>query len=221
MKTRVKVCCIKSVEEARLAESFGAAAIGLVSKMPSGPGVIDDDQIAEIMKHTGNSIDTFLLTSFVTAKDIIEQHNKFKTTTIQLVDNLPDEEFMQLRAALPETSLVQVVHVIDDDSIQYAINKSQIADALLLDSGNPNLEVKELGGTGKVHNWQISKQIVDRVDVPVILAGGLNDGNVAEAILTVNPYAVDLCSGVRTNGNLDEVKLKKFFEEVNKTDSQS
>lgn len=87
-------------------------------------------------------------------------------------------------------------------------------DALLLDSRNPNLAVKELGGTGRVHNWQLSRQIREQVSKPVFLAGGLHAGNVREAIETVQPFGLDLCSGVRTNGQLDMRKLEAFFERV-------
>ncbi|HNL40150.1 MAG TPA: hypothetical protein PKH43_13465, partial [Saprospiraceae bacterium] len=84
-------------------------------------------------------------------------------------------------------------------------------DALLLDSGNPNLAVKELGGTGRVHNWAISRRIVEQSGVPVFLAGGLRPDNVQAAVEAVQPWGLDLCSGVRTEGRLDEQKLAAFF----------
>jgi phosphoribosylanthranilate isomerase len=83
-----------------------------------------------------------------------------------------------------------------------------------LDSGNPNLFVKELGGTGRTHNWELSRKIRESIKVPIFLAGGLNQDNVRSAIETVEPYGVDLCSGVRTNGNLDEIKLEAFFKAI-------
>ncbi|MEO8664974.1 MAG: phosphoribosylanthranilate isomerase [Ignavibacteria bacterium] len=216
MKTPlVKICCISSADEAKMAITHGASALGLVSHMPSGPGVISDEKIIEIMKVIPNKIDSFLLTSETSAAKIIKQHQKFKTNTIQIVDKVDNVVYQELSRKLPETVLVQVVHVNDESSVDYAIEVSKYADALLLDSGNPNLKVKELGGTGRVHNWQLSKKIRELVDIPVILAGGLNPDNVREAIETVEPYAVDLCSGVRTNGELDEAKLKKFFDAVN------
>ena len=87
-------------------------------------------------------------------------------------------------------------------------------DALLLDSGNPNLKVKELGGTGRIHNWDLSRLIVEKAGIPVFLAGGLNPKNVLKAIKIVQPYGVDICSGVRSNNSLDEEKLKAFFHQV-------
>jgi phosphoribosylanthranilate isomerase len=85
------------------------------------------------------------------------------------------------------------------------------ADALLLDSGNPSLRVKELGGTGRVHDWTISRRICADAGVPVFLAGGLGPGNVAEALRAVGATGVDICSGVRTDGALDRAKLARFI----------
>ncbi|MDQ3194041.1 MAG: phosphoribosylanthranilate isomerase [Bacteroidota bacterium] len=213
--TKVKICCISSVDEAALAIKYGASALGFVSQMPSGPGVISDEQITGIMRSVPENIDSFLLTSETSAEKIIEQHEKFKTNTIQLVDNVDIEVYREVSRKLPGTVIVQVVHVTNAGSVEYAIEISQYVDAILLDSGNPDLKVKELGGTGRVHNWQLSRKIRDKVNVPVLLAGGLNPENVRDAIKTVEPYAVDLCSGVRTNDKLDQIKLKKFFEAVN------
>lgn len=199
-----------------LAIKCGASALGLVSEMPSGPGVIDDDLIAEIVSKIPPPIATFLLTSKQTAKEIITQHSKTKTNTLQLVDHLPHYELEKLREQLPEIKLVQVIHVLDEQSIHEAISVQKYVDALLLDSGNPKLKIKELGGTGRTHNWEISRKIVKSVNIPVFLAGGLNVENVDEAIKTVRPFGLDICSGVRINNQLDEKKLELFFEIVNK-----
>ena len=212
---RVKICCISSVDEAMLAIKYGASALGLVSEMPSGPGVIDENLIAEIASRVPPPVATFLLTSKQTAEEIIAQQLKTKVNTIQLVDHLPYEELVKLRKHVTGIKLVQVIHVVDEYSIEEALNAQKYVDALLLDSGNPKLEVKELGGTGRIHNWAISRKIKDRVNIPVFLAGGLNPGNVLEAIKAVQPYGLDICSGVRTNNMLDEEKLKLFFREVN------
>jgi len=213
-KINVKICCIGSKVEADLAIKYGASSLGLVGNMPSGPGVIDDVLIKDIARHTPSHISTFLLTSNTNAEDIIEHHKKTNTTTIQIVDALHKRAYNQIRNELPNVKLVQVIHVIDDTSISEAIDISQFVDTILLDSGNPNLNVKILGGTGKVHNWDLSKQIVEQVNIPVYLAGGLNASNVRKAIDYVQPSGVDLCSGVRTNGELDETKLADFFEAV-------
>jgi len=199
-----------------LAIKYGASALGLVSEMPSGPGVIDDDLIAKIVSGVPPPIATFLLTSKQNADDIIIQHLKTRTNTLQLVDRLPQRELIKLKEKLPELKLVQVIHVINEESVKEALSVEKFVDALLLDSGNPKLKVKELGGTGRTHNWEISRKIVESVNLPVFLAGGLNPENVKEAIEFVQPFGLDICSGVRTNNKLDEKKLKLFFENVNK-----
>lgn len=211
---RVKICCISSVAEARLAVAYGASALGLVGKMPSGPGVITDDLIAVIAQQVPPPISTFLLTSETSAASIIEHHQKVNTTTIQIVDALAEGTYRQIRAQLPAVKLVQVIHVIDERTVEEAIEVAQHVDALLLDSGNPNLQVKELGGTGRVHNWALSRKIRESISIPLFLAGGIRAENVREAIETVEPFGLDLCSSVRSNGQLDEQKLSTFFEAV-------
>ncbi len=211
MKPRIKICCISSSDEARTAVSFGASALGLVGNMPSGPGVIDDELIRAIARTVPPPIGTFLLTSETAADDILAHHQRTLTNTIQIVDTLQDAAYDKLRAAMPNIKLVQVIHVLNEASVDEAIRISEHVDALLLDSGNPNLAVKELGGTGRVHNWKLSRQIVEQARVPVFLAGGLNATNVQAALEQVQPFGLDLCSSVRTDDNLDAHKLEAFF----------
>ena len=211
-KPRVKICCISSVDEAMTAIRYGASALGLVGKMPGGPGVIDDKLIQEIAKKVPPPISTFLLTSETNVDAIIKHYKKVHTSTIQLVDELENRQYQQLWEALPHVKLVQVIHVLNDDQVKEAIEISAFVDAILLDSGNPTLSVKELGGTGRIHNWDLSKQIRESIQIPLFLAGGLHKENVQQAIDHVQPFGVDLCSGVRTNGQLDEKKLAEFFE---------
>lgn len=212
---KVKICCISSVEEAQLAVRYGASALGLVSAMPSGPGPISEELIAEIVPHIPKGILSFLLTSKQDADSIIAQQKKTKVNTLQLVDSVSVEVYKELRKELPGISIVQVVHVIGDSSVEEAASVAPFVDMILLDSGNPKLAVKELGGTGRRHDWSVSRKIVESVNVPVFLAGGLKAENVREAIESVRPYGLDLCSSVRTDGRLDEKKLKTFFESVN------
>ena len=207
----VKICCIASVEEARLAVAAGASALGLVSAMPSGPGVIGDALIAEIAATVAPPIASFLLTSRQDADGILAQHELCRTTTLQLVDHVPAAELRKLRRALPGIGLVQVIHVTGDESIEEAHVVAGLVDALLLDSGNQKLAVKELGGTGRTHDWRLSRRIRDEVCLPLFLAGGLNPGNVGEAVAAVQPWGLDLCSSVRSEGRLDAEKLNAFF----------
>jgi phosphoribosylanthranilate isomerase len=210
----VKICCIADVEEARLAIACGASALGLVSAMPSGPGVIADEQIAEIARLVPPPVATFLLTAHTDQADIYEQWHACGTSVIQFVDHVPHGDLRVVRALLPHVKLVQVIHVQGPESIDEARVVAPHVDALLLDSGNPKLAVKELGGTGRTHDWATSRAIREAVDVPVFLAGGLSDANVSRAIDEVGPYGLDLCSSVRTDGRLDPHKLERFFDAV-------
>jgi phosphoribosylanthranilate isomerase len=214
---RVKICCIASVAEALLAIRHGAAAIGLVSEMPSGPGVIPEALIAEIAAALPPGVASFLLTSRRSAAEIVEQQRRVRVSTIQLCDRLAEGALAELRSALPGVILVQVIHVTGDEALSEALAVAPLVDAILLDSGDRRLAVKQLGGTGRRHDWRISRRIRDAVAVPVYLAGGLRADNVAEAIATVQPFAVDVCSGVRTDGRLDEGKLAAFFAAVRGT----
>lgn len=211
MRIRIKICCISSIEEAKTAIGLGADAIGLVAKMPSGPGSIPDELIRQIAQSVTPPIGTFMLTSETSASEIIKHHLITRTNTIQIVDLLSEGTYDQIKEALPSVKIVQVIHVIDSASVELAIKLSESVDALLLDSGNPNLKIKELGGTGRVHNWNLSRQIRDNAKCPVFLAGGLKPENVKQAIEEVQPFAIDVCSGVRTNGMLDINKLNYFI----------
>lgn len=211
---RIKICCIQNEQEAAYAISFGASAIGLVGKMPSGPGPIPDDAIHRIAQTIPPPVATFLLTSEQTSQGIIDHHHRTKTNTIQIVDELIGREYAVIRDALPQVKLVQVIHVIDDSSVDEACELAEHVDAILLDSGNPRLAVKELGGTGRRHDWRLSRKIVETCGKPVFLAGGLNADNVREAIDSVQPFGLDLCSRVRTDGKLDVRKLEAFFSAI-------
>jgi len=214
MRPRVKICCIASEQEAVDAISFGASAIGLVGKMPSGPGPISDEAILRIARTVPPPIATFLLTSEQTARGIVDHHYRTETNAIQIVDELDRRDYSTIRAALRGVKLIQVVHVIDEQSVDEAGEIAEFVDAILLDSGNPHLEVKELGGTARRHDWSLSRRIVETCGKPVFLAGGLNAENVHEAIETVQPFGLDLCSGVRTDGKLDIEKLAQFFASI-------
>src|ERR1700719_536896 len=211
---RVKICCISTIEEAALAVECGASALGLVSNMPSGPGVISDERIAEIAATVPPAIGTFLLTSRQRVPEIIEQQRFCRTNTIQICDHLTHGTHRDLKEALPGISVVQVVHVTGPESIEEAARLAPQVDAILLDSGNQKLAVKELGGTGRTHDWTLSRTIRERIGIPLFLAGGLTPENVGQAIEQVGPFGLDLCSGVRTNGKLDPTKLRQFFSAV-------
>ena len=214
LRPRVKICCIASVDEAWLAIEHGASAVGLVSEMPSGPGVIPEERIAEIAAAVPPGVASFLLTSRRDAASIAAQQRRVRTTAVQVCDRLEADTYRALRAALPGVGLVQVVHVTGPESVDEAVAVASRVDALLLDSGNPELAVKELGGTGRRHDWGLSRRIRGAVHVPLFLAGGLRPENVAEAVGEVGPFGLDVCTGVRTDGRLDEAKLAAFMVAV-------
>ena len=217
-RPRVKICCIASVAEAWLAIEQGASAVGLVSAMPSGPGPIAEELIAEIAAKIPPGVSSFLLTCRQDVAAIIDQQRRLRVNTIQICDRLPSGSYAQLRVVLPGVSLVQVVHVTGPEAVDEAIAIAPEVDAILLDSGNQSLPIKELGGTGRTHDWRLSRTIRESIDVPLYLAGGLKPENVAAAIREVQPFGIDVCSGLRTEGRLDPQKLAAFFKAVSATD---
>jgi phosphoribosylanthranilate isomerase len=214
---RVKVCCIQSVDEASLAVAAGASALGLVSEMPSGPGVIREETIGAIAAGVPPGVSTFLLTCREDPASLVEQVQRAAVSAVQICDRPSKGAYAALRRALPAVKIVQVVHVTGEEAVDEARAAADEVDAILLDSGNPGLAVKELGGTGRRHDWRLSARIREAVRVPLFLAGGLTADNAAEAIRTVAPYALDVCSGVRRDGRLDPERLGRFFEAVRST----
>jgi len=213
-RPRVKICCICSLAEAELAVAAGASALGLVSKMPSGPGVISEEEISQIASQLPPAVATFLLTSLQGVEAIIAQQRRCCCSTIQICDSLTRGSHRDLKSALPGISIVQVIHVVGPESVDEALAIAPHVDALLLDSGKPAAAVKELGGTGRRHDWSLSRRIRERIDIPLFLAGGLNPDNAAEAIREVAPFGLDICSGVRTDGKLDKQKLTGLFDAI-------
>jgi phosphoribosylanthranilate isomerase len=207
----VKICCISSIDEADIAIKCGANALGLVAEMPSGPGVISEKEIANIAAFIPPGITSVLLTSKTSPQKIIEQHKRCRTNAIQLCDKLDSNHHRKLRQSLPGISLIQVIHVRGEESIEEALHHENVVDALLLDTGSRSDTLTELGGTGRTHDWSVSAQIRNKVNLPVFLAGGLNPENVGIAINKIKPFAVDVCSGVRTDGKLDKNKLAAFI----------
>jgi phosphoribosylanthranilate isomerase len=243
LRPRIKICCIASLAEAELAIAGGAAVLGLVSQMPSGPGVVPDDGIARILHGLATQpgpprVQTFLLTALQTADALAELHRRLPASHLQLVDAVPHAELRRLRVLCPAVQLVQVIHVINEGSVAEALaltpaGADPLVDMLLLDSGNPHAAVKELGGTGRAHDWRLSRRIVQISPLPVWLAGGLSAANVGDAIRQVHPYGLDLCSSVRTgvrrvadaegspsSGHLDALRLHDFMAAVRRSASE-
>ena len=216
LRTRIKICCLASLEEAQLAIRAGADAVGMfsVSSMPSSPRAIDERVVADIVASVPPPIATFLLTSATTAADITKCARAAAVSTVQIASYLDTTEYAQLKELLPGVRRVQVIHVENASALDLIERFTPHVHAFLLDSGRPNLPKPEYGGTGRTHDWAISAEFVRRSPHPVFLAGGLSPANVAEAIRTVRPFGVDLCSGVRTEGRLDPDKLTAFIGAV-------
>ena len=197
-----------------MAIGYGASALGLVSRMPSGPGVISESEIAAIAARVPPPIATFLLTSEQEVETIARQQRRCGTNTIQICDRLIRGSHLDLKRSLPGISIVPVIHVVGPESLDEALRVAPSVDAILLDSGNPSLAVKELGGTGRRHDWRVSQRIREQLEVPIFLAGGIHAGNVRQAIEEVGPFGLDICSGVRSHGRLDEQKLAALFARI-------
>jgi phosphoribosylanthranilate isomerase len=213
-RIRVKVCCISSIAEAELAIRNGADALGLVGEMPSGPGVIDDKLAREIAALAPPTVETFLLTSRTSGEDIADHVEYCGTTAVQVVQHIDAKEYSRIIRRLPRVRRVQVIHVEDETALDLIEQYEPFVHAFLLDSGRPNAAIAELGGTGRAHDWGVSAEFVRRSSKPVFLAGGLNPNNVRDAISTVAPFGVDLCSGVRSNNSLDVRLLQEFTTNV-------
>jgi phosphoribosylanthranilate isomerase len=217
MRPRVKICCISNADEVERAVAAGADALGFVSAMPSGPGVLNAERIEALLPTVPPPVAPVVLTSAQDPATIVAQQRRLRAAVLQLVDHVDPEHYATLRAALPGTKLMQVVHVTGPDAVPRAAGLDGQVDAVLLDSGRPDADVAELGGTGRTHDWDLSRAIVERLSTPVFLAGGLHADNVADALRSVRPFGVDLCSGVRTNGVLDGSKLRAFMRAVRQT----
>lgn len=218
MAMRLKVCCIASPAEARLAVAAGAHALGLVGPMPTGPGVLAEDAIAPIAAGVPPGVSRFWLTARTDPAEIARLAPLLGVEVVQCVRSLAPADHRRLAEAVPWLRRVQVIHVEDARALDEAAVYAPVADALLLDSGRPSAD--EFGGTGRRHDWSVSAEIVRRSSVPVWLAGGLTPDNVAEAVAQVRPFGVDVCSGLRTDGALDAGKLAAFVAALGRTSAQ-
>ena len=211
MRTRIKICCIASRDEAQIAINAGADALGFVARMPSGPGPISDREIADLAAWVPPPVATFMLTAETTADAISRHVDRTRPTTVQIVSHIDLAEAAKLAVLQPQVRRVQVIHVEDEHALDLIPVYTPYMHAFLLDSGRPNADTPELGGTGRRHNWSISRAFVEASPLPVFLAGGLTPDNARQAVRDVRPFGLDLCTGVRTNDRLDEAKLAAFM----------
>lgn len=210
-RVRVKICCLASPAEARMAAEAGADLLGLVGPMPSGAGVVSPQTCRNVSRATPAWATPVLLTSSDTAEDILADIAFAEVRAVQLVRHVEPSVHRALKNAFPGLQILQVVHVEGPSALDL-IPRYPEADVFLLDSGCPS--AAELGGTGRTHDWSVSQAFVTASEAPVFLAGGLHAANVAGAIARVRPFGVDICSGVRTEDRLDPTKLSAFLAAV-------
>lgn len=211
MRIRVKICCMASIAEMRMAVAYGADCVGLVGDMPSGLGVIADTLARDIARAVPPGVTSVLLTSRTEADDIADHVAFCGVSTVQIVNHIDPAVHERLEESIPAVRRLQAIHVESDDALRLIPFYEGHVHGFLLDSGRPSAAIPELGGTGRTHDWSVSAEFVRRSALPVFLAGGLNPANVAEAIRQVRPYGVDLCSGLRSPVLLDETKLRAFM----------
>ncbi|MBT2187851.1 phosphoribosylanthranilate isomerase [Sphingobium nicotianae] len=218
MRTRIKICCLRSAEEARQAIAAGADAIGFVALTPPTARTIPDQEIAGIIAAVPPSIETFVLSAAPTAEVLAARARRTGATTIQILSYLDPAESARLAALAPGLRRVQVIHVEGPEALDLIPVYAPHVHAFLLDSGKPNAPRPSYGGTGLPHDWAVSARFVQVSPLPVHLAGGLAPDNVGQAIRRVRPFGVDLCSGVRTGDHLDPARLAAFVDAVRRTD---
>jgi phosphoribosylanthranilate isomerase len=218
MRTRVKICCIASPKEAMTAIAAGADALGLVSLMPSGGNVITDAMIAEIAALALPPVATVLLTAETKADATSAHVRATNPTAVQIVAHIEPTESARLARLEPHVRRIQAIHVTGEEALDFVAVYSPHIHAFLLDSGRPGEKIPVLGGTGRTHNWAVSSRFVQESTRPVFLAGGLTAENVGDAIRQVRPFGLDLCSGVRTSGQLDAAKLATFMTAVRRAE---
>lgn len=202
-----------------MAVEAGADALGLVARMPSGPGPIPDAMIARVTACVPPPVATFLLSAETKAEAISAHIRATNPSTVQIVSHIDPVESEKLAVLEPHIRRVQVVHVEGPEALGLIPAYAPHVHAFLLDSGRPNAVIAELGGTGRAHDWAVSAAFVRATERPVFLAGGLSAANVADAIRQVRPFGLDLCSGVRTDGRLDIDKLAAFVLAVGHADA--
>jgi len=196
-----------------MAIASGAWAIGLVAAMPSGPGPVDDIRIRTIADVTKDRVRRVLLTAHTAPEAVVDHILRCGCDVVQLVDAVPVQTCAAIRKHCPDVQIVQVVHVGGEGALEIAKAAAPYGDMILLDSGCPAGPIKQLGGTGRTHDWDVSRKIVEALDGPVILAGGLNSDNAKDACAMVKPFALDVCSGLRGPGfALDTEKLSGFAQ---------
>ena len=217
---RVKICGIARAEDALAAIDFGADALGfLVGLRYPRADQLDVETARELVLRLPPFVNSVLVTHLDAEADVAELCRRVGAQVVQLHGEFPVAEIPALRAAFPHLKVVKAVHSEDADSVEAAREAAEHADAVLLDTR----EGEHIGGTGKTHDWSLSRRIRERLgDFPVILAGGLTPDNVAAGIRFVGPYGVDVNSGVQQRpGRKNPELVRRFIEAAKQASDES
>lgn len=210
MSVRIQIAGVSSLEEALAAADAGVDALGFTVRLPTG---VHDDLTEAKARGIVAALPPFVasvaITYVDTPREAVELCRYLGVTTLQLHGPFPTQEIPVLRVGLPHLKIIRAVHVTGPEAVAQARALARQVDALILDTYDP--ATGRHGATGKTHDWTISRQIVDGVPVPVILAGGLTPDNVADAIAAVRPWGVDVHTGIeRPDGSRDLDHIRAF-----------
>ncbi len=213
---KVKICANTSIEEAQMCLDAKADIIGiLVGQEHASSDFVDKQKAKEICNYINKRCDVSLVTHLTDAKRIIELTEYIGNNIIQLHSDIKEEEVEKIKKRLPNIKLVRLIHVASDGTICTDYKKMKYADYYLLDSFN--LKTNQVGGTGLTHDWKKSRELIELLDKPTFLAGGLNPNNVSLAINTARPYGVDVNSGCKNDfEKKDKEKVKQFVKNAKK-----
>ncbi len=206
----VKICANKSIEDAKMCLEAGADIIGiLVGQEHTSNDFVNKDTAKEINNYVNGKCDVSLVTHLTNADEIIELTKYIGNNVIQLHSDIDESEVEKIVKTLPEIKLVRLIHISNDGKICTNYKNMKYANFYLLDSFN--LETNQVGGTGLTLNWNKSRKLIQILDKPTFLAGGLNPNNVEQAIKSAQPYGVDVNSGCKNDkGVKDKEKVKEF-----------
>jgi len=208
----VKICGVRRQEDALLAAELGADAIGLlVGQKHTSPDFIFTTVAKDIARALPPSVEAVLVTHVEDLDELERLLQQSEIRTIQLHSEIAPSSVERLRGRLPHLKIFKSINIISADSVAYPEAFEKLVDGFVLDS--INVATGQLGGTGKTHDWSVSRQIVMRYpEIPIILAGGLNSENVRSAIEYVHPFGVDVNSGTKApDGFKDTRKMEEFI----------
>ena len=208
----VKICGVRRQEDALLAAELGADAIGLlVGQKHTSPDFIFTTVAKDIARALPPSVEAVLVTHVEDLDELERLLQQSEIRTIQLHSEIAPSSVERLRGRLPHLKIFKSINIISADSVAYPEAFEKLVGGFVLDS--INVATGQLGGTGKTHDWSVSRQIVMRyLEIPIILAGGLNSENVRSAIEYVHPFGVDVNSGTKApDGFKDTRKIEEFI----------